>query len=289
MWMCWFAAAYAYAHVYRILHRYAGVDVRGLGWLMRRIGRDLILEVDGVKTFMYSPIAGSNAMHLIGRWNEPETHVFLRRVLRGHPGGVTFVDVGANVGEMAVDLARHPAVAAVIAFEPVASCVHALTVSAAVNGLTNLRVRPCAVSDEPGVVTFTTSRTNPSSSGIGGMGDVQIEVPTTTLDGEFPEPVNEAIVLLDMEGAEHAALLGARTLLARDRPLVIFEFNHVSRRHFTLESVQSLLGSDYEIYRLRTADGLLDRVFDDTWNCVAVHRRSRFYERCLGSVVPPAP
>ena len=114
------------------------------------------------------------------------------------------------------------------------------------------------------------------------MGDSQIEVITTTLDEEFPDPFDELILLLDIEGAEYGALLGAQTLLSRDKPLIIFEFNHVSRRHFSLDDMQELLGPDYEIFRLRTRDGLLDQVFEDTWNCVAVHRKTTHYERCLG-------
>ena len=178
----WQGAATVYAHVYWYLHRYLQINPPGLGWLMRRIGRDLVLEVDGVKTFMFGPIAGSNAMHLIGRWNEPETHLFLRAVLDSKTGGVTFIDVGANVGEMALDVARHPAVCSVVAFEPIESCVHSLTVALLINRFPNSQVRPVAVDSEIGVVKFVTSRTNPSSSGIGGMGDVEIEVPTTTLE-----------------------------------------------------------------------------------------------------------
>jgi FkbM family methyltransferase len=178
-------------------------------------------------------------------------------------------------------------VSTVIAFEPVPSCFHALNVAVAINGFTNVRLRPCAVSATAGVVTFVTSATNPSCSGIAGtMGDSTLEVPTTTLDEEFREPLADLIVLLDVEGAEHAALKGGRALLARDRPLIIFEFNHVSRQHFTLDDMRSLLGPDYEVYRLRVADGRLDREFDDTWNCVAVHRHTGYYERCQALLYP---
>jgi FkbM family methyltransferase len=285
-WMFWVAVASLFAHMYWFLHRYARTNVRGLGWLMRRIGKDLILDVAGVKTYMYSPIAGSNAMHLIGRWNEPETHAFLHEVLQGHRGGITFIDVGANVGEMALDLARHPAVAAVFAFEPVPSCCHSLRVATVINDFRNINIRSCAVSNTKGTVGFVTSTTNPSSSGFAGAGNSIIDVATTTLDAEFPDPLYQPIVLLDVEGAEYAALEGARNLVTRDRPLIIFEYNNVSRRHFSLERMQALLGREYEIYRLRTKDGRLDREFGDTWNCVAVHADSSYHERCLRLIVP---
>lgn len=283
-WTLWFVAAFVYAHLYRLLHRYAGLNLRGLGWLMRRIGKDLVLNVGGVKTFMYSPIAGSNAMHLIGRWNEPETHLFLNAVLRGCSAEVTFIDVGANVGEMVLDLARHQRVGVVYAFEPVASCLYVLTVSIAINKLSNIYPRPIAISEVKGTVKFASSRTNPSSSGINGTGDVVMDVPATTLDDEFPRPVKNPILLLDVEGAELSALRGAQRFVTRDRPLIVFEYNHVSRRHFTLNDVQSLLGPDYEIFRLRTTDGMLDQVFEKTWNCVAVHRTTQFYQLSRSSI-----
>lgn len=283
--MLWLPVAFVFAHVYWVLHRFVGINLPGLGWLMRRIGKDLVLDVHGIKTFMYHPIAGSNAMHIIGKWNEPETHWFLNAMLAGHEGGITFIDVGANIGEMAIDLSRNRAVSKVVAFEPVPACFHSLTVSSVINKVDNLFLRPCAVSDTIGVVQFTTSSTNPSSSGIAGMGNLQIEVPTTTLDEEFPEALHEPIVLLDIEGAEYAALKGGRELLKRDSPLIIFEYNDVSRRNFTLDEMRALLGAEYEIYRLRTVDGKLDQQFDDTWNCVAVHIGTRYYERCLKLII----
>jgi FkbM family methyltransferase len=276
----WHGAAIVFAHIYWFMHRTAKINLPGLGWLMRRIGRDLVLETHGVKSYMYHPIAGSNAMHIIGGWNEPETHTFVDGVLKGHGGGVTFIDVGANIGEMAIDFARNPAIAEVFAFEPVPSCFHALSMAKEVNRASNLHLRKCAVSDVVGTAKFVTSTTNPSSGGMTGSGNAEIEVPTTTLDAEFPVSVGESIILLDIEGAEYAALQGGMNLINRDQPLIIFEYNDVSRKYFNLEQVRVLLGPDYEFFRLRTSDGLLDQSLDDTWNVVAVPQQSPWSERC---------
>jgi len=157
-------------------------------------------------------------------------------------------------------------------------------VAAAINGMTSIELHRVAVSSSDGTVKFVTSTTNPSSGGMAGAGNIVIEVPTVTLDQEFPKPLHEPVLLLDVEGNELCALQGGRALVTRDRPLIIFEYNHVSRQHFTLESMQSLLGPEYEVYRLRTADGRLDRDFADTWNCVAVHRQTPYHQACLSLV-----
>ena len=61
------------------------------------------------------------------------------------------------------------------------------------------------------------------------------------------------------------------------RPLIVFEYNFVSKRHFQLSDIQKLLGADYGIFRLRK-DGYLDECVDSAWNCVAVPVGSEFEE-----------
>ena len=285
IWIFWLTASYFYAHVYRILHVYAKFNIRGLGWMMRKIGRDLVFSVQGAKFYMYSPIAGSNAMQLIGRWNEPETHLFLHALLDETSFQITFIDVGANIGEMAIDLARNPKVEAVHAFDPVADCIHAIKMGVAANRLTNVSIYHKAVSKEAGTVQFRYDATNPSWSGIAGSGNQVIEVPATTLDTEFPLGVAHPVILLDVEGAENDVLIGAQQLIKQRLPLVIFEYNDVSQKQFDLKKIARTLGDGYEIYRLRQNDGRLDLDFSDTWNCLAVHKDSEFYQKCRALVV----
>lgn len=63
--------------------------------------------------------------------------------------------------------------------------------------------------------------------------------------------------------------------IRRVRPLIVFEYNIVSKRHFHLCDIEALLGDSYNIYRLRE-EGLLDSQTDNAWNCVAVPRGSVF-------------
>jgi len=279
-WMFWLFVSCLYAHLYRFLHFRFKVNIPGLGWLMRRIDRDLVLPVDGVKMFMYSPIAGSNAMHLIGQWNEPETHLFLNTLLSRTETPVNFVDVGANVGEMVMDMARNGKVESIQAFEPVADCVHAIRISAVLNAFNNVVIHHTAVSASAGKALFRYDVANPSWSGIKGSGDSTIEVPLTTLDTALGPDLRNPVLLLDVEGEERNVMAGAKRIIDRWSPPIIFEYNHVSRAQYDLEQVRAVLGDGYELYRLRQSDGLLDTDFRDTWNCVAVHRDSIYYAVC---------
>jgi FkbM family methyltransferase len=188
--------------------------------------------------------------------------------------------VGANVGEMVMDMARNAKVESVHAFEPVADCVHAMRMSAALNSFDNVHIHHTAVSGIPGKSFFRYDVSNPSWSGIKGSGALTIEVPVTTLDAALGPDLRNPVLLLDVEGEEKNVMIGAKEIIERWSPPIVFEYNHVSRSQFDLEQVRSILGAGYELYRLRQSDGLLDTDFSDTWNCVAVHRDTVHYPVC---------
>jgi hypothetical protein len=140
-----------------VLHsvRYRG-RLRGIGFVLQRVRRDHIIEVEGLRIYFNHRVAGCFDA-LVGRrtFGEVETHVFLGRVLGASAvrAPVTFVDAGANIGEISLDVARHEKVAGVVAFEPEHECARALRISAALNRLEGkLLVRELALSSAPGPV-----------------------------------------------------------------------------------------------------------------------------------------
>ena len=94
----------------------------------------------------------------------------------------------------------------------------------------------------------------------------------------------QAIILIDVEGAEPLVMVGGREFMAVNLPLIIFEYDTLSRRYFSLAEIRATLGSRYEIFRLRQ-DGKLDRDFGQSWNCVAVSIDSAFYEPAMQLVI----
>jgi hypothetical protein len=77
------------------------------------------------------------------------------------------------------------------------------------------------------------------------------------------------VLMIDVEGYEPKVLMGGGRFIERIQPLIIFEYNFVSKRYFRLGNIQDILGPGYRIYRLRV-DGLLDGENEKAWNCVAI-------------------
>lgn len=236
--------------------------------------------MDGAPIFFDHKVAPSYTWLISGEWNEPETHQFLRAVILAVGSPVRFVDVGANVGEMVVDVARLLNVQEVVAFEPNPVCARALRISALLGGHGHVRVVERVVKDSSSVARFLIRQTAPSGSRIAFNGEAgAVDFPATTLDGELGDATGPTVVLIDVEGAELLVMEGAGEFIRRTRPLLIFEYNELGRSQYTLEAVRAVLGDGYDIYRLGPG-GRLDRNLRDTWNCVAVNTESMFYEVC---------
>jgi FkbM family methyltransferase len=277
MWF-WFAKAYSF--LYGLCHDYLGFNLRGMGFFMRRIRTEHVLTVEGVKMLLNPAVASCYIRNINGRFNEPETHIFLRRIIPLFDTPLLVVDVGANVGEMLVDAAQYPNVQHVIGIEPNPECAKACLRSAALNGFTKIRIVQKVANADGQPVTFNFSDVAPVSSSILAQENRHGElIEATTLDRELKEYTGSAILLIDVEGAEKLVMLGGKEFIEQNLPLIIFEFNDLTRRFCTLEEIQNVLGKEYIIFRLR-GDGFLDSLLTKTWNCVAVHRRSSLFSFC---------
>lgn len=135
------------------------------------------------------------------------------------------VDVGANVGIFACDFASR--FEDVVAFEPMPPTRECLRL----NAPSNVRVEPFAVTDEPGLLEMY----NTPSSGasficshpqvVRPFDDLEaskvVEVEGRTIDSFEFEAVD--LIKLDIQGAEYAALVGARETILRHRPVILVE------------------------------------------------------------------
>jgi FkbM family methyltransferase len=273
----WTATRYARVHGRA---RSWGIPLRGLGWLLRRLRSDRVIQVDGVQLFFDHRVAACYDRLVAGQFNEPETAAFLRHVLDTVREDVTFVDVGANVGEFLIWVAAHPHVVRAIGFEPQAPCAEACEQSAELNGFRNVTVHRALVADGS-VKRFAVNGRAPNVSAIADRGE---SVRTISLDRALSDVDGALVLLVDVEGAEALVLSGAAGLIRRTRPLIVFEYNFVSRRHYTLAEVRSHLGPGYSIHRLRR-DGRLDARVEESWNCVAVPAGTPYEPICAGLLV----
>jgi len=281
--MIWLLLARLYAKVYIVVRNLFGIHLAGLGFICRRIKLEHTINVAGRKCYFYRGAASMYSLLIAGKYAEPETHLFFDKIIPKINSKIGFIDVGAAVGEMVIDVAGYDNVDYVIAFDPDPELAKAIRLSAAINEYDNVTVIAKAVADKVRTVNFRFNRSRGTSGKICEEDDCTTESTIcTTLDNEIPENDMPYIVLIDVEGAEFLVLRGGSKFIKNRKPLIIFEY--ISGRDSNLSEIKHFLGKEYEIYRMRE-DGFLDDNFDKTWNYVAVHKESVFYPVCQSIIL----
>jgi len=140
----------------------------------------------------------------------------LAMYLIAHLPCTRFVDVGAHIGSIVAEVLRNSS-ATVIAIEAMPDKVAALR-----RKFPGLTVHSCAVGESEGDVSFFVV---PAASGYSSLirshNSVEITVPLRRLDDLVTEPVD--LIKIDVEGAELGVLRGAERLIAKSRPIIMFE------------------------------------------------------------------
>ncbi|TCJ13321.1 FkbM family methyltransferase [Flaviaesturariibacter flavus] len=155
-----------------------------------------------------------------------QTNAIIRRVCRR---ASNCVDVGTHRGEILDTMRQAAPEGTHFGFEPLPHFYDKLQQRYA--GVAGIEVFPYALSEAPGEASFNHVKTNPAYSGLQKRRydrpheeDETITVEMRTLDevvGTRGVPI--ALIKIDVEGGEMGVLRGARGLLARDKPVVIFE------------------------------------------------------------------
>ncbi len=196
----------------------------------------------------------NRAMFLYGTFEISETRLVQAAL---HPG-MTFLDVGANIGYYTLIAARLVGeTGAVYSFEPNGSMRSKLEANIRRNGFDNVVVRDEAVARETGEVEFYASTWDANqgiSSILPGVGRAAAQkVRSLSLDDFMASLTGRRVDLIkmDIEGAELIAIQGGhRALGATDAPPLIFEAAelapiakalralgyHIRRLHYTLEN-----------------------------------------------------
>jgi FkbM family methyltransferase len=174
-----------------------------------------------------------------------------------------YVDVGTNRGQVLRDAVRVAPEARHIAFEPIPQL--AAEVSAAFPGVD---CRALAVAGESGTAEFCHFRNLDGWSGLrrslsvsDEQGDPEfITVQVSTLDAEL-RGVSPTVVKIDVEGAELEVIEGGSAMLARERPVLIFEHVAEAAELYGVSAADLwdlLAGLDYEVFAV-TGAGPYDR------------------------------
>jgi FkbM family methyltransferase len=161
--------------------------------------------------------------YLTGARKERATTDFLAAHIKP---GITFVDVGSNVGYFTLLAASMGA--RVIAYEPTPAVYQRLMENVALNGFHDVTVVNAAVADKAGTLPLYQSSDDPEANNLFGEGKCLVEVPTVALDEDLAArgiPSVE-VLMIDAEGAEPMVLKGAMKPMNSDKPpLILIEVN----------------------------------------------------------------
>jgi FkbM family methyltransferase len=133
------------------------------------------------------------------------------------------VDVGANEGQLLRTFTSLAPAGQHIAYEPVPTLAAELQ-----RRFPQVEVRAAAVSDRAGQTDFVVNTRMPSRSSLRPVGarggeTRTIRVPVERLDDALPRGYVPHLLKIDVEGAEHLVLEGARETIRGHRPLIVFE------------------------------------------------------------------
>lgn len=195
---------------------------------------------------------------------EPELALLSRAL---DPGAVS-VDIGANIGDYLGFLARHSK--RVIAFEPHPVCFANLRAI----GLANCTILNLALSDRAGTAVLAVPVEAEEVTGLATIEPSnrsfaptatrvqEYEVRVARLDDALAEQLRPGeqldFIKIDVEGHEHAVILGAADTIARHRPIVLLETEY---RHgapipaiFALFAAQGYLARILHVGRMTPVD-----------------------------------
>jgi FkbM family methyltransferase len=175
---------------------------------------------------------------------EPQVQDALRKHLRP---GMTFYDLGANIGFFTVLAARLVGPEGrVVSFEADPEIALRLLENIERNKFSNVTVEQKAVWSAPGTVAF--ARTDPTVSPDRGLGHVipnsslahSISVAAVSLDDYTRTAPVPDFLKCDVEGAEVAVFAGARRLLSEKHPGILCEMHSEKSSRWLLEEFASL-------------------------------------------------
>ncbi len=160
------------------------------------------------------------------------------------------VDVGCHKGEMLELMLKFAPNGNHFAFEPIPFMFEALKTKFPQK---NIHIFPAALSDRKGVTSFNFVKNAPAYSGIMKRKyDVkhpdieEINVKLDLMENLIPSDQPIHFIKIDVEGAEFGVLKGAKNLLVKNKPFVVFEFGLGASDFYktTPEMIYNLLVKD---------------------------------------------
>ena len=150
------------------------------------------------------------------------TEKVLRKVLKQNSN---CIDVGCHRGEILERIIELAPKGKHFAFEPIPSFFNNLKEIFSKKA----NIYPCALAEKEGTSTFQYVKNAPAYSGLKqrkyqvepNIEEISVEV--KTLDSIIPKDIIIELIKIDVEGGELGVLKGAKNILEKDKPIIIFE------------------------------------------------------------------
>jgi FkbM family methyltransferase len=166
-----------------------------------------------------------NFLHLDLTKNLEYDRLTKKIMLRHIKADSNCIDIGCHKGEVLDEILKLAPNGKHFAFEPIPALYNNLVEKYS----TNCTLFPYALADKGGETTFNYVKNAPAYSGLKKRAyaisnpDIEIiNVEIKALDSLVSEKID--FIKIDVEGAEFGVLKGAKNLILKNKPLVVFEF-----------------------------------------------------------------
>jgi len=172
------------------------------------------------------------------------------------------LDIGANIGDTALFYASVNQKAEIFAFEPHPSTFKKSAENVELNNFSNIHLINLGLGDKPG--TFKLYEVNENNTGMNRIISENKKLPyqevtIETLDNIVSEKgiSNVDFIKLDVEGFEHAVLLGGKNIITQSKPVLFIELddNNLTGNNSSAKQVVQTLQS-YGYKKIYRADNL---------------------------------
>jgi FkbM family methyltransferase len=185
--------------------------------------------------------------------------------------GMTFVDVGANIGSHTVHGARLVATEGrVFSFEADPETFKLLAWNVRLNGVDNATLFNECVSDKCGPVVFNVNA-NSARNSLLRPGSSQISLSASTLDRLLPPGLQADLLKIDVEGGDYLVLKGARRIFESSPPRVVV----IEATSCKTEIEHFLLSYGYRLYQFDDTRSTLVEVKSPVFDTYAVRDDTR--------------
>jgi FkbM family methyltransferase len=172
------------------------------------------------------------------------------------------VDIGCHKGEILDLIMRKSTKGKHYGFEPIPAFYTKLTEK--YKEKSNITILPYALGDSEEGVMFNHVKNAPAYSGLKQRNydnispDIEkIHVEQRRLDDCIPEKIPVALIKIDVEGAEFMVLKGAKRILQRDKPILLFEFGLGASDYYGTNPKEFFTFLEKFNYRIYTLDSYL--------------------------------